>query len=83
MHCLCSVISYYLNFFCRSVVIAFPEIFSFGLKVQQADIKLKKSTVEASSRKWKPSGQEKSVRNWSWSLTRIMVLTSGHKRCKL
>ena len=32
-----------------------------------------------SSRKQTPSGRDKNVRNWSWLLTR-MVLVSGHYR---
>ena len=35
------------------------------------------SKYSRSSRKRTPSGREKSVRNWSWPLTR-MVLVSGH-----
>ena len=35
------------------------------------------SRYSRSSRKRTPSGREKSVRNWSWPLTR-MVLVSGH-----
>ena len=35
------------------------------------------SHCSGSSRKWTPSGRDKNDRNWSWPLTR-MVLVSGH-----
>lgn len=57
---------------------SWPDIFSFGLKVQRTDVNLKKNTVEASSRKRKPWWREKSVRDWSWLVTRMVLPASDH-----
>lgn len=42
---------------------------------------LQQGEYSGSSHKLTPSGHGKGVRNWSWPLTR-MVLLSGHWRCK-
>ena len=66
---LISLISRYLHY-----IVAYKTLSTLKLLFEK---KRKESYYSQSSRKRTPSGRDKNVRNWSWPLTR-MVLVSGH-----